>query len=58
MVVDDELLIHRSLLGRSESFSFDGDYYHSNDLIEWVDQQEGIFRIKFLMIALINVWGY
>ena len=37
MVVDDELLIHRSLLGRSESFSFDGDYYHSNDLIEWVN---------------------
>lgn len=55
MVVDDELLIHRSLLGRSESFSFDGDYYHSNDLIEWVDQQEGIFRFKSRKNELINV---
>ena len=58
MVVDDELLIHRSLLGRSESFSFDGDYYHSNDLIEWVDQQEGIFRFKSRKNELINVGGY
>ena len=33
-VVDDELLIHRSLLGQSDSFRFDGDYYHSGDFPE------------------------
>lgn len=58
MVVDNELLIHRSLLGRSDSFNFDGDYYHSGDLIEWVDQQEGIFRFKSRKNELINVGGY
>lgn len=58
MVVDDELLIHRSLLGCSESFSFDGDYYHSNDLIEWVNQQEGIFKFRSRKNELINVGGY
>lgn len=57
-VVDDELLIHRSLLGRSESFSFDGDYYHSNDLIEWVNRHEGTFRFKSRKNELINVGGY
>lgn len=58
MVVDNELLIHRSLLGRSDSFNFDGDYYHSGDLIEWINQQEGIFRFKSRKNELINVGGY
>jgi acyl-coenzyme A synthetase/AMP-(fatty) acid ligase len=57
-VVDDELLIHRSLLGRSDSFSFDADYYHTGDIIEWVDSSVGIFRFKSRKNELINVGGY
>lgn len=57
-VVDDELLIHKSLLGQSDSFQFDGDYYHSGDLIEWVNQEEGLFRFKSRKNELINVGGY
>ena len=57
-IVDDELLIHKSLLGRSENFSFDGDYYHSGDLIEWVDKAAGLFRFKSRKNELINVGGY
>lgn len=57
-VVDDELLIHKSLLGRSESFKFEGDYYHSGDLIEWVDKEQGLFRFKSRKNELINVGGY
>lgn len=57
-VVDDELLIHHSLLGRSESFQLDGDFYHSGDLIEWVNQSEGTFRFKSRKNELINVGGY
>ena len=57
-VVDDELLIHKSLLGRSESFKFEGDYYHSGDLIEWVDKESGLFRFKSRKNELINVGGY
>lgn len=57
-VVEDELLIHKSLLGKSSSFKFDGDYYHSGDLIEWVNQEEGIFKFKSRKNELINVGGY
>ncbi|MDD4689891.1 MAG: long-chain fatty acid--CoA ligase [Eubacteriales bacterium] len=57
-VVEDELLIHKSLLGKSDSFKFDGDYYHSGDLIEWVNQKEGIFKFKSRKNELINVGGY
>ena len=58
VVVDDELLIHKSLLGRSDSFKFEGDYYHSGDLIEWVDKEQGLFRFKSRKNELINVGGY
>lgn len=57
-IVDDELLIHKSLLGQSDSFQFDGDYYHSGDLIEWVNQEDGLFRFKSRKNELINVGGY
>ena len=57
-VVDDELLIHKSLLGSSESFMFTEDYYHSGDLIEWVDEANGLFRFKSRKNELINVGGY
>jgi acyl-coenzyme A synthetase/AMP-(fatty) acid ligase len=57
-VVDDELLIHRSLLGKSDSFRFEDDYYHSGDLIEWVDKDAGLFRFKSRKNELINVGGY
>lgn len=58
LVMDDELLIHRSLLGKSDSFKFDGNYYHSGDLIEWVNKEEGIFKFKSRKNELVNVGGY
>ena len=57
-VEDDELLIHKSLLGSSESFKFTDDFYHSGDLIEWVDKESGLFRFKSRKNELINVGGY
>lgn len=57
-VVEDELLIHKSLLGSSESFKFTDDFYHSGDLIEWVDKESGLFRFKSRKNELINVGGY
>jgi acyl-coenzyme A synthetase/AMP-(fatty) acid ligase len=57
-VKDDELLIHKSLLGKSDSFIFDDDYYHSGDLIEWVNKESGLFRFKSRKNELINVGGY
>ena len=57
-VEDEELLIHKSLLGTSDSFKFTNDYYHSGDLIEWVDEALGLFRFKSRKNELINVGGY
>lgn len=57
-IEDDELLIHKSLLGQSESFDFIGDYYRSGDLIEWIDKDNSIFRFKSRKNELINVGGY
>lgn len=58
LINEGELLIHKSLLGQSDSFSFDEDYYHSGDLIEWVDETNGLFRFKSRKNELINVGGY
>lgn len=57
-VIDDELYIHNSLLGESTSFKLNGEYYASGDLIEWIDQEEGLFRFKSRKNELINVGGY
>ena len=57
-VEDGELLIHKSLLGQSDSFTYDGDFYHSGDLIEWVNEADGLFRFKSRKNELINVGGY
>jgi len=57
-VEDDELLIHKSLLGKSDNFLLDGDYYRSGDLIEWVDKTNGLFRFKSRKNELVNVGGY
>lgn len=57
-VVDDELLIHKSLLGSSESFKFTDEFYHSGDLIEWVDKEASLFRFNSRKNELINVGGY
>ena len=57
-VVDDELLIHKSLLGFSDSFKFTDGFYHSGDLIEWVDKDKALFRFKSRKNELINVGGY
>lgn len=58
IVRNEELLIHKSLLGKSESFTFNEDYYETGDLIEWVDESERVFRFKSRKNELINIGGY
>lgn len=55
-IENGELLIHKSLLGSSDSFTFSGEFYHSGDLIEWID--EGVFRFKNRKNEMINIGGY
>jgi acyl-coenzyme A synthetase/AMP-(fatty) acid ligase len=58
MIEDDELLIHKSLLGNSDSFKFSDDYYKTGDLIEWIDKKNNLFRFKSRKNELVNVGGY
>ncbi len=53
-VVDDELLIHRSLLGQSDSFRFDGDYYHSGDLINVSNFAKGIYFVQIHVDGFVH----
>lgn len=58
LVKKNELLIHKSLLGFSDSFNFEGEYYHSGDLIEWIDETKRLFKFSSRKNELINVGGY
>lgn len=57
-VEDDEIVIHKSLLGKSDSFRLSDDFYHSGDIIEWIDEVSGLFRFKSRKNELINIGGY
>lgn len=57
-VEEDELLIHKSLLGKSDSLIIRNGFYHTGDIIEWVDEARGIFKFKSRKNELINVGGY
>lgn len=57
-IQDNEILIHKSLLGYSESFIFEDGFYRTNDLIEWENESKGLFRFKNRKNELINVGGY
>lgn len=58
-IEQNELLIHRSLLGTSENMVGDGEWYHSGDLIEVIEKSP-VLRFRFISRAneMINVAGY
>lgn len=57
-VVGEELFIHKSMLGSLSGLILKEDFYPSGDLIEWVDEKEGLFRFKGRKDEMINVGGY
>lgn len=55
---EGELLIHKSLLAESASIQFDGDWYHTGDLIEVSCQDPLTFHFISRKTEMINVGGY
>lgn len=55
-IESNELLIHRRLLGQSESFSLVDDWFKTGDIIERVDNFH--FKFKSRQSDIINVGGY
>lgn len=57
-IVEGEIFIHSSLLGSSDSLILNNDYFATGDIVEWVDEEKGVFRFKNRKNELINAGGY
>ncbi len=55
---ENELIIHKSLLAQSVSIKLEDDFYHTGDLIEWIDSDNSSFRFASRQNEMINVGGY
>lgn len=55
---DNEILIHSSLLGDSAELKLDGEWYHTNDIVELTSINPLRFKIVSRKNELINVGGY
>lgn len=53
---NQELWIHRSLIGDSEEIQFEGDYYNTKDIVEFIDGNK--FKFVSRNSDFINVGGY
>lgn len=53
---DDELIVHESLLGGSVSGETDGEWFHTGDVVEYVD--DDTFRFVGRKSDFVNVGGY
>ena len=57
-VADGELLIHKSLLGNSDSLRIEGEWYHTGDLVEMASENPLTFHFVSRNNEMINVGGY
>lgn len=55
-IENNELLIHKELLGTSESFNLEGNWYKTGDIVEFKDEKR--FKFKNRKSEMINVGGY
>ena len=55
--MDEELIIHKDLLGDSDSFQLNGEWYHTGDLVEFINN-DGAFIFRNRISDFINVGGY
>lgn len=56
-IVKNEILIHKFLLGKSESLKLDGDWYHTGDMIKIIDRDPLIFKFISRKNEMINIGG-
>lgn len=57
-IEDNELLIHRELLGKSISFEIKNDWYETGDIVEIVESSPIKFRFTSRKNDMVNVGGY
>lgn len=54
---NEELIIHKTFLGDSDSFELTGEWYHTGDLVEFIGNNDS-FVFKNRISDFINVGGY
>lgn len=57
-IEDAILYIHQSVLGNSDSFTLENNWYNTGDIVEWIDEKERTFTFLSRSNEMINVGGY
>jgi len=57
-IENGELLLHNDLLGSGAEDKIVGDWYHTGDIVEYVDESSVKFRFVSRKNEMINVGGY
>lgn len=57
-IVGGELFLHKSLLGESDSFALDGDWYATGDIVEVVSENPLSLKFSRRKSDMINTGGY
>lgn len=57
-IVENELWIHRDLLGESPGLQLDAEWYHTGDMVEILQESPLTFRFLSRRNEMINVGGY
>lgn len=57
-IENSELLIHQNLLGDSESYSLEGRWYHTGDIVDLINEEPLTFKFVSRKNEMINVGGY
>ena len=57
-IKNNELLLHKSLLGQSQQINLDNDWYNTGDLVEIISENPLSFKFIARKNEMINVGGY
>ena len=57
-IKNNELLLHKSLLGQSQQINLDNDWYNTGDLVEIISENPLSFKFMARKNEMINVGGY
>jgi acyl-coenzyme A synthetase/AMP-(fatty) acid ligase len=57
-IFDNELLVHKTLMGSSSDIITHNDFYNTGDMVEWVDKSSCTFRFTSRKNELLNIGGY
>ena len=56
--VDNEIYLHKTLLGTSDSLQTEGEWYKTGDLVTFMDSERHLFKFALRKNEMINIGGY